>query len=167
MGVLGNAVIPPAALRTVIVEDESGNSFTGVVVGEEVVFTAGLNDIRAGKIAANADGVVTGTKDIPGYRTQQGFYLVQPGEAFSINLPAYDQYNYTQLQCIMAPFNTSVDDSYAVDKIVLDGAVYMTGSTEKISDVTKNDETKSIDLNITNDSDNIYFIYFFTYKEEI
>ena len=58
-----------------------------------------------------------------------------------------------------------MSDSCAVDKIAINNAVFNTGSANKIADVTKNLETKSIDLNITNTSSNTYIIYFFTYKE--
>ena len=38
-------------------------------------------------------------------------------------------------------------------------------TSSKVSNITKNSETKSIDLNITNDSKDIYEIIYFTYKE--
>lgn len=46
--------------KTFILQDESGNEFTGVVVDEVTVFTATAEDIKLGKIAATDSGVVTG-----------------------------------------------------------------------------------------------------------
>lgn len=167
MGIYGNATGGFGMPKTLVLVDENNNELTGVVVDDVVVFDATLNDIRAGKIAANAEGVVTGTKDIPAYRTTQGCQVIPVGSAFSISLAEYSQYDYTKLQCMIAPLNTDVYDSCAVDKIVLNDGVYMTQSTDKITDVTKNSETQSIDLNIVNDSSTVYFIYFFTYREDI
>lgn len=152
--------------KTLILTDENGNEITGVIVDEEVVFTAGLNDIRAGKIAANAEGVVTGTKDIPAYRTYKESYLIFSGESFSIPLPNYNLYDYTKLQCIIAKFNTTFADSVNVDKITIDEHVYSVNSTTVLSNVAKNSNTKSIDLNIINDSENDYVVHYILYREE-
>lgn len=151
--------------KMIEISDDNGNTFVGTVTDSEVVLDATRADVKVGKVFASNDGIEEGT-DTKTYRTQQGFYLIDPGQQFSIKLPGYDQYNYTKLQCMIAPFNTSVYDSYAIDKVVLNDGVFMTNSVNKIADVTKNDQTKSIDLNITNNSDSVYFIYFFTYKEE-
>ena len=154
--------------KTFILVDESGNEITtGVVVDQETVFTATDNDVREGFVYASDEGVSTGTKDIPIYRTEAGFRSVLPGQSFTIPKSIHDLYDYTKLQCIIAPYNTSVTDSVAADKVVIDDCVYSTGSTSKISDVVKNNETKSIDLNITNDSDVNYIIRYFMYREEV
>lgn len=170
MAIYGNMVGSSGGIlgKTVEIISDDGTDLMGVVVDQETVLTATPNDIRKGKIAATEYGIIEGEKDIPAYRTERGFRVIKPGASFSIYFTPddYDQYNYTQLQCMIAPFNTSISDSYAINKIVINDGVYMTESTNKISDVTKNSETKSIDLNITNDSDVNQFIYFFTYKEE-
>lgn len=153
--------------KTLVLVDESGNEVTGVIVNQETVFTAGDNDVREGMVYASDSGVSTGSKHIPAYVTSQGFQTIDPETSFTISLPTRNMYDYTQLQCLIAPFNTSIDDSYAVDKVVINDCVYMAGSADKIADVTKNSITKSIDLNITNTTSNIYFIYFFTLKEEM
>ena len=168
MSISGNFVGSYSQIgKTFILTDESGNEVTAVVTDQEQIFTATDNDVREGLVYASDDGVSTGTKNIPAYRTTQGFRVIPSGSMLSIDLPQYDKYDYTKLQCIIAPFNTSVYDSYAVDKVAIDDGVYMAQSVDKIADVTKNANTKSIDLNITNTSDNVYFIYFFTYKEEV
>ena len=152
--------------KTFILTDENGTELTGVVVDNPVIFTATDSQVAEGFVYASDSGVSTGTREFLSYRTSQGTQLVPAGSAFSISLPKNNNYDYTQLQCMIAPFNTSTEDSYAVDKISIYDCVYEAGSAVKIADVTKNTETKSIDLNITNDSSNIYLIYFFTYKEE-
>lgn len=152
--------------KTFIIADENGNEITGVVVDQERIFTATDNDVREGMVYASDSGVSTGNKNIPSYRTTKGRRLVSAGNSFSIPLSDYDQYDFTELQCIIAPFNTSVTDSVAADKVVLYNCVYPTGSTTKISDVTKNIGEKSIDLNIVNDSNNVYILHYVTYKEE-
>lgn len=49
--------------KTFIIEDESGNEITGIIVDQETVFTATAADIVAGKIAGTDDGVVVGTHE--------------------------------------------------------------------------------------------------------
>lgn len=49
--------------KTFILEDENGNELTGIVVDQEVVFTATLADIVKGKVAGTDDGVVVGTHE--------------------------------------------------------------------------------------------------------
>lgn len=168
MSILGNAVGCYSPIgKTFTIVDENNNEITGVVVDQEVVFTAGDNDVREGMIYASDSGVSTGTKNIPIYRTTSGLRAIPSGSTFSIPLDKYSNYDYTKLQCLIAPFNTSAYDSYAVDKVVIGDGVYSVGSADKIADVTKNFDTQSIDLNITNTSNDAYFIYYFTYREEI
>ena len=47
--------------KTFVLVDDNNNEYTGVVVGEEVVFTATAADIVEGKTAGTSDGVVVGT----------------------------------------------------------------------------------------------------------
>lgn len=151
--------------KTFILTDENGNELTGVVVGEETIFTADASDIKIGKIAAIDSGVVEGT-DTKTYRTEQGSQLILQGESFSLVLDLYDQYSYTKFQCIIAQFNTSFEDSVCAEKISLNNCVYNTNSVEEVSVVTKNIENRSIDLNIVNDTEHMYVVHFITYKEE-
>jgi hypothetical protein len=117
-------------------------------------------------VYASDAGVSTGTNDIPAYRTTQGNKIVRPGEQFIISLSHFDKYNYTKLQCVITKYNTSINNSMATDKVVIDNSVYNVGSPEILSNVTKDVNLKSINLNIVNNSDNIYIIRYFTYKEE-
>lgn len=164
--IYGNAVIAPAALKIVTLEDGFGNSFTGVVVDDEMEFTATDNDVREGKTYASENGASTGTKNIPAYRTYQASALILPGKEYSINLSKYDLYDYTKFQAIIARFNTSINDSVVTDKVSMNNNVYLVNSSEPISTITKNSETKSIDLNITNNTEDTYIIHYFTYREE-
>ena len=75
-------------------------------------------------------------------------------------------YMFTALQCIIAPYNTSLSGSVAADKIAIGNSVYSAGSSDKLSDITQNEETKSVDLNITNNSGKPYVIHYFMYKQE-
>lgn len=164
----GNMIgIGSAPLKTVILEDENGSQITGVVTESKVIFTATDNDVREGLVYASDEGVSTGTKEIPSYRTTEGYELIPPYSDFIITcLSKNDNFDYTSLQCIITVFDTNIENSNAAEKIVINSSVYNVGSGIKISDVAADFENKSINLNITNDSDNYYLIQFFTYKEE-
>ena len=163
----GNMIGGSAPLKTVILMDENGNEVTGVVTGSEVIFTATDNDVREGVVYASDAGVSTGTKNIPSYRTTKGVCLVSDGDEFSImDMEKYDRYDYTELQCIIAPLETTIEDSIVSDKIVLNNNVYNTNSSVQLSAVTKDYNNKSIKLNIINNSGKDYVIHFFTYREE-
>ena len=154
--------------KTFILVDEEGKEITGVCVDNLVVFTAGDNDVREGMIYASGDGVSTGTKNIPAYRTEQGVCMIFDGDDFIIDdMSKYNMYDYTQLQCIIAPFKSSIRESVASDKIVLNDNVYLTNSTESLALVSKDENNQCISLNIVNNSGVDYVIYFFTYREEV
>ena len=153
--------------KTLTFVDEAGVELTGIVVDQETLFTAGDNDVRVGLVYAGDSGVSTGTKDIPGYRTTAGRMLVAPGEAFSIPLMDFDKYDYTVFHCMISLVDTSdMNNSVNTNRIALNDCIYEVNSTNKLADITKNIDTKSVDLNITNDTENYYFIYYFTYREE-
>lgn len=165
-GLYGNVAGGFGYPKTFVLTDSDGNDIaTGVVVGEETVFDATRDDVKAGKIFASNDGIQEGI-DTRTYRTTHAAWFVLPGEQFSIPLEDYEKYNYTKFQAMIAELNTTQLDSTSVVKISLNDAVYDVNSTTKISDVTKNSSTKSVDLNITNDTNNIYVIHYNTYKEE-
>lgn len=168
MSILGNAVGCYSPIgKTFTLVDENNNEITGVIVDQEVVFTAGDNDVREGMVYAGDAGVSEGTKNIPAYITTRGYQAIPPGSSFSIPLSKYNAYDYTQLQCMIAPFNTTIGNSIAINKIVINDGVYMVESTDKLSNVTKNANTLSIDLNIINNDSKVNFIYYFTCKEEL
>ena len=67
-GLYGNAVMAPAALKTVIIEDADGNELTGVVTDSEVTLTATRADVKVGKVFVSNDGIEEGTYSIRGER---------------------------------------------------------------------------------------------------
>lgn len=164
----GNVVGGSAPLKTVLLVDENGNEVaTGVVVGQETIFTATDSDVRKGLVYAGDSGVSVGIKDIPAYRTEKGACMISNGDEFAIiDMEKHNQYDYTELQCIIAPFNTTPEDSVASEKIVLNDGVYLTNSTDLLAYVTKDANEKSIKLNIQNDSGQDYIVHYFTYRKE-
>lgn len=147
-----------------ILADENGNEVQCVVVSEEQQFDAGPNDIRAGKKAITDSGVTMGTKVIPSYQTFEGYKLIPAGAEFAItNFPKYE---YTKLLLVICAWNTKIIDSVAVEKVVINGKVYVPGSTEALSEVVTSAENESISLGITNDSGAIRVMRYITYKEE-
>ena len=168
MAIYGNPVGGALNAKTFMLEVNGGKTeIAATVVGEETVFDATPNDVRTGKKFATSYGVEVGTKDIPAYRTAQGAVIIKPNENFSIVLEGYSQYDYTKLQCLISKFNTSVDDSVAVDKVVIGDNVYAVNSTIPLAAVTKDAATKSIKLNIKNESSVDYVLRYFTYREEV
>lgn len=167
MSIYGNMVggVGSGIGKTLIFEDEAGNQFTGVITENVQVFDATPADVKIGKKFVSDEGVKVGI-DTKTYRTDHASYLILPGESFSIPLEKYSQYDYTKFQAMIAVFNTNQLDSVSVNKIVLNDAIFNVESTEKVSDVSKNADTKSIDLNITNDTETTYVIHYNTYREE-
>ena len=168
MSIMGNMIGAYSQIgKTFVITDESGNELTGVVTEKEQIFTATDNDVREGSVYASDSGVSTGTKNIPSYRTTQGEYGVFAGESISIPLAHYDQYNYTKFQCIISQYdNISTTSSVCAIKVVINDCAYDVNSSDVISEITKNPDLKSIDLNIINTSDNDWIVHYFTYKEE-
>lgn len=148
-----------------ILVDEDGNEMPAVYVDSEVDLNATANDIRIGTTAVNNNGIVEGDKVIPSYHTTESTRIIKSGESFTIPLSHLDLYAYTKLQAIICPFNTSVSDSVSAEKISVEDNVYPVQSTESLSVVKKDDENKTINLGIINDTDLTYLIRYFTYKE--
>jgi hypothetical protein len=161
-GILGNATGGFGFPKTYILTDENGNELTGVYVESETIFTATDNDVREGKVYAGDGGKSVGQKNIPSYYTSEGRKIVTDGSKFTIPTPNYD---YTRLQAIICPYNTTPDNSVASEKIVVNNNVYNVQSTTSISLVEKDQMNACIDLGITNVSGGIYVIRYFTYKE--
>lgn len=161
----GNATGGFGMPKMIELVDGDGNTFIGAVTDSEVTFTATDNDVRLGMTYAAENGASTGAKRIPSYETTQSNCYIWEGESYSIPLETYDKYDYTKLQALIAKYNSDPSQRMSVDKVVINDKVYMAGTSEVLSIVTKNDETKSIDLNIINDTEDVYIIYYFTYKE--
>lgn len=168
MSISGNLVGSYSQIgKTFILVDDAGNELVGVVTDSAQVFDATDNDVREGKTYVSDNGASVGTKDIPAYRTTQETWLILPGDVFSIPLSYYNMYDYTKLQGFIAKFNTSFEDSVSTDRIMLNDNVYNTNSVDIISKITKNGDNNSIDLNINNDTEDIYVVHYFIYKEEL
>lgn len=166
MSIMGNMVGGSAPLKTLIIQDEQGAELVGTVVESEVVFTATDNDVREGMTYASDNGVSTGTKFIPSYVTAEGAIVIPKGSAFVIKaLTDLDRYDFTKMQAIICPFSTSIAKSVAAEKVSIDNNVYEVNSDISIAVVTKDAENKYVNFEISNDSDSIYILRYFTYKE--
>lgn len=161
--IYGNSVGGVGIERTYVLTDETGAEYPATYVGYETTFDATENDIRVGKYAATDIGIVKGTKEIPSYHTTEGIVIVTANSSCNIVTKNYD---YTKLQVIVCGFNSSLSNSVSAEKVVINGAVYSTGSTEKISVVTIDSENKQIVLGITNEWSTPLILRYFTYKEE-
>lgn len=153
--------------KTFIIEDQDGNEFTAVCVGEETLFTATDNDVREGLVYASDKGVSTGTKNIPSYHTTEGYRFITGGSDFTLQIIHNDKYDFTKFQAIICPYTGTIDGSVAAEKIAINDKVYAVNSTELLATVTKDSETQTINLGITNESENLYLLRYFTYKEII
>ena len=145
--------------------DENGNEVAGILVSQETVFDATVNDVREGKTFGAETGVATGEKVIPGCHSHEGTKRIRPGQKFEVSLVDENQYDYTLLQCVICAFNTNLVDSVAAEKVVINDTVYDVLSTIPLYAVTKNHETHSINLGFTNDTDEPLVLRYFTYKE--
>lgn len=157
----------PVTPRTYIIQMDNGEEVPAVLVGSETVFTATANDIREGKVAASDTGIVTGDKVIPAYHTSEGYRIITPGSSITIpNLnTSIDSYDYTKLQAMVCIFNINETNSVQTEKVSIGNSVYNVQSTEPISEVTKDHESKIIDFGILNESDGMQILRFFMYKE--
>lgn len=145
---------------------EDGTEVPAVYVDDEVTFTATANDIRIDTVAATATGVTVGTKVIPSYHTTEGSKAILPGMELTIPIESpLHLYDYTKLQAIICPFNNSLIESVAAEKVSINDNVYPVNSVEPIAVVRKNASASQIELGIANDLEIPYIIKYFTYKE--
>ncbi|MDD6828012.1 MAG: hypothetical protein PUE12_18240 [Oscillospiraceae bacterium] len=165
MGFYGNATGGFGMPKILEIVDNNGNTIIGTVTDSEITLDATRDDVKVGKTFASTDGIQEGI-DTRTYRTNHGVELILPGESFSILLDKYDTYDYTKFQAMIAEFNTTELDSINISKISINDAVYSANSNTKLSNVTKNTSSKSINLNMTNSTDHTYIIHYNTYKEE-
>lgn len=149
-----------------IIVDANGNEIPAVLVSEETVFTATENDIRLGTVAATEKGVTEGKKDIPAYHTTEGIAVVTEGGEFDILIPRENRYDFTKMQAILCPFNESLANSVAADKVAINRSVYAVGSADALATISVDHENKKIKLGITNNGATPFVIRYFTYKEE-
>lgn len=165
--IIGNVVGGSPLVKSYILETEDGKEIPAVLTAQEVVFDATPNDIREGKVAATGDGVTVGEKVIPSYNTSEGYKVIRPGSKFTIPLKSMRLYEYTKLQAIICPYNSSLSNSVSAEKVAINDNVYEVNSDVSISIVRKDDLEQSIDLGITNNTDKPYILRFITYKEII
>lgn len=146
-----------------ILEDEDGNQLAAVLTDEPIELTADKKtDIRIGTTAVTSEGVVQGEKEIPAYHVTEGTKVIPNNSAFLISIPNYD---YTKLQAILTPYKSSLADSVASDRVVINGKVYPVQSNVSEASVTINDELKRIELGLVNSSGSPCIIRYFSYKE--
>ena len=71
--IYGNPVGGSLNAKTYQLECNGGTvEIMAVVVDEETIFDADVNDVRAGKVFATNNGVKVGTRNIPAYNTCEG-----------------------------------------------------------------------------------------------
>lgn len=154
-----------APTQTYILVDAEGNEIPAVLVDEPVTLTATANDIRKGLVAVTSDGVVTGLKTIPPHYTTEGYKIIPSGSEIAIT--DLDTFEYTKLIAIVCGWNTTLNNSVSAEKVSINDNVYSVGSTESLSNVTIDSNTKSIKLGITNDKNSFVVLRYMTYKEEL
>lgn len=115
-GLYGNATGGFCNPQTYILTDGNGKEITGVLVENVTVFDATTDDVRLGKTYAADEGVKVGTNDIPAYHTTTGVYYVPANSELKIVMTNGDRCDYTELQAMVMPYNSSVNDSNAVNK---------------------------------------------------
>ena len=164
--IYGNCVGGIGLERTYILEDDNGNEVVAVMSKNEVMFDATANDIRAGKVAASATGIVTGEKEIPSYQTVQGRRVIKPGQALDITLYS-EQCQYTGLIAIICEYANDVTNSVSAVMTVMNDKLYAVKSTTALAEVTVDNEAESIKLGIANESNASLLIRYMTYKEEL
>lgn len=146
-----------------ILEDENGNQMAAVLTDETIELTADkTTDIRKGTTAVTNEGVVQGEKEIPAYHVTEGYKVIQNNSSFILSIANYD---YTKLQAIFTPFNTSIEDSVAANRVVINDNVYPVQSVESESPVIKSDAYQRIEFGLTNTSGSPCVIRYFSYKE--
>lgn len=165
--IYGNATGGFGQPKTIILTDETGNELgVGVVTDSAKVFDAGVNDVIVGKTFASDEGVQIG-ENTKTYRVEMSTWLVFPNESCSIPLGNYDRYDYTGFQGIIVLHSSDYSSKAKTIGITIGDSVFSTETSEKWADITKDSTNKSIDLNIVNNSDEVYSIRYFTYRQEV
>lgn len=151
---------------TYLLVDENGMEIPAVFVDNETIFTATADDIRDGKIAANQNGIVEGTKYIPDYRAEEGIIYVKPGNPIEIGMFS-DMCEFTELQAIMYDWNSYGTSTVDLRKVVVDGYVYDVGNAEPVSKVTVDSETQTIKFGVVNDGIRPLVVRYMIIKEDV
>lgn len=151
---------------TYMLIDENGDEIPAVFVENETIFTATENDIRIGKIAANQNGIVTGTKEIPTYQATEGHVVVKTGKELTISLFS-EMCQYTTLQVIVCKYNTTIANSVSAEKVVINDNVYDVRSSVSLANVTVDSQNQTIKLGLINDTDSSLVVRYMIIKEEV
>ena len=166
MAIYGNPVGGALNAKTFMLEVNGGKTeIAATVVGEQTVFDATENDVRKGMTFASSNGVKIGQKNIPAYETRMSYFVVEPNESCSIPLSDEDRYAYTKFQCIIVVYSSDYSSNVTTKYVSMNDGLFSVETSSKVSNITKNSKTKSIDLNMTNNSSDVYEIIYFTYKE--
>lgn len=129
---------------------------------EKVDLTATANDIREGSVAVVNSGVITGEKFIPPYVAAYGTkFALADSEA---TLDGYET-NYNQIMLSLAPYDSSINASTAVNYISIGDSLYEVGTGTKVSDITKDVDNDQIFLGITPTAKSV--LRFFVVREEV
>lgn len=149
-----------------ILVDADGNEIPAVFVENETMFDATANDIRLGKVAASQNGVVTGKKEIPNYRAQEGVVFAETNA--EMNIPLFsDICEYTALQVIVCEYNMSVVNSVSSQKVVIGSKVYDVGSATILANVTVDTTAQTIKLGLRNTGTKRMVLRYMIIKEEL
>lgn len=154
----------PSSPKTIKILTSTGQEIQAVLVDSEKLFTAEANDVREGKTFASDYGVGVGNRVIPAYHTTQGFVMVANEKPLIIN-GLQDNYDYTKLQAIVCLLNTNLNDSVAAEQISVGDKLYNVKSTEALSEISKNNNNKTIELGATNTFGRPCIIRFFMCRE--
>lgn len=151
----------------ILVDEEDDTEYTAVSTNEEVELDATANDIRLGTTAATETGVTEGTKVIPAYHVTEGTRLITEGSKVTIpNINTLiDSYDYTKMEAMICLYNSNIAGSVSTEKVAIDSNVYNVQSIDSIAEVIKNHESKLIDFGISNDSNSMWVLRYFMYKE--
>lgn len=151
--------------ETYILETPDGTEIPAIFVENEMIFDATEDDIRIGKVAATDSGVTIGEKEIPSYKTSEGFKTILVGKPMFLKFAEKELYDYTKFQAIICPLNTSPTNSVGAEKVVINDNVYEVRDTKSISILVKNNIDQTIEFGINNDGNKPCLIRYFTYKE--
>ena len=149
-----------------LIVDEHGNQLLATYMEQDEITSATPNDIRIGKTAVTENGLIEGTKEIPAYHVTEGIQMIQAGKEFRIRIKNKDRYNYTKMQAIICPYNASLANSVSAEKVCINDNIYVVGDTTSIAEVTLDHDNQEIVFGITNETNNIFVIRYFSYKEE-
>ena len=160
-GLINDLENPDQVTYCVTIDGETKTYAT--LYGEErAELTATANDIRKDTVAITDSGITIGEKDIPSYHSRTGKRILQAKS--DVVIPTHKHYNYTQLQCTIAKYRNSISDSVEVIASNIDNSLYEAMSTNKLSEITIDDSTQSVNLGIVADEKSV--LRYFSMKEE-